>query len=482
MNDIGFRKKRVFAGLGMLVAAVALGFLLQNYIGPASQMWQRFVYIVAVLGTGISGILLTFMGWHGILYGYGFVAIIGSINVLPEILPEPWNRYYVFLYVLVMVGWSSVNKNKKNTKGNKKNKSEEQKKTAKEPAPGEQSMLLAYGMVNGNFYQLLRTAGEIRAYFVGGELKGINEKQVQDPKKPLRPIGKKDISIPIDGIRSVKYKEYSGNTMFDCAFILHAGKKYRFCPLDPEDIPKYMTFFQRWMQAPKNIEKASLQPKLLEILRKVHFAIGAYILLVSLCWLFLDVPYRLFSVLAMISFPILMALYAIFPDYFTVLEKTRSTTNISIAVTAVGACIVVTLRTLMDFNILQWGRLLILCGIALVLCMAALMLLTKEWKQKSLVLLYFLLMLVFYLPGTLGQINCTFDNHEPQVYQGTVTDLSISTSSKGPDSYHVDVLLRNGNELELETNPEHYASLSVGDSIEVAILDGVLGVPHAYLN
>ena len=150
--------------------------------------------------------------------------------------------------------------------------------------------------------------------------------------------------------------------------------------------------------------------------------------------------------------------------------------------TAFGACFAVLLRTLMDFNILQWGRLLLLCGIGFVICTIALMLLTKEWKQKKQVLLHFLLMLLFYLPGTIGQINCAFDYHDAQVYQAQVTELSISTSSKAPDSYHVDVLLMDGSKLELETSPEHYASLSVGDSVDVLLLEGTLGVAHAYLD
>jgi uncharacterized SAM-binding protein YcdF (DUF218 family) len=136
----------------------------------------------------------------------------------------------------------------------------------------------------------------------------------------------------------------------------------------------------------------------------------------------------------------------------------------------------------MDFNIFQWGRLLMLCGIAFAVCMAALMLLTKEWRYKKMALLYFAFILIVYLPGTFGQINCAFDTHISQVCAAEVTELSVSTSSKGPDSYNVDVLLEDGTNLSLETNQKHYETLSVGDDVEVHLLDGVLGVSHGYLN
>ena len=38
MKTIGFRKKRVLAGLVMLAVAMALVFLLKDYTGPDSRM------------------------------------------------------------------------------------------------------------------------------------------------------------------------------------------------------------------------------------------------------------------------------------------------------------------------------------------------------------------------------------------------------------------------------------------------------------
>ena len=345
-----------------------------------------------------------------------------------------------------------------------------------------QDVLLVHGLIGGNYYQLIRTTGEIRAYFLGGELTGVKEELMQDPNKPPRAPGKKDLSIQIDSIQSVEIKEYPENSAYEYALIIKAGRKYRFCPITNGEIEKYAAFFKPWIKKNNGVKKSDLNKKRLEMVRKIHTGYCAYILLVSLCWLFLEVPYKLFSALTMIGLPGLLALYVALPDYYTIFEKTRSTPNISITLPAFGASIAVSLRTLMDFNILQWGRLLAMCGIAFVVCMVVLMLLTKEWKYKKTALLYFAFILIFYLPGALGQINCAFDAHIPQVSAAEVTELSVSTSSKGPDRYNVDVLLEDGTDLSLETNQEHYETLSVGDDVEVLFLDGVLGVSHGYLN
>ena len=421
MKDIAFRKERVFSGLGLLALAVALGFLLENFTGPDSKMWQRLVFICAVMGTGLSGLLCTFMGWLGVLFGYGGVLLIGLIRVLPEILPEPWNRYYVFLYLLLLFAYPAIKK-KRAKKAKKKDAPKPEQKESKE-APGlkSQDVLLVHGLIGGNYYQLIRTTGEIRAYFLGGELTGVKEELMQDPNKPPRAPGKKDLSIQIDSIQSVEIKEYPENSAYEYALIIKAGRKYRFCPITSGEIEKYAAFFKPWIKKNNGVKKSDLNKKRLEMVRKIHTGYCAYILLVSLCWLFLEVPYKLFSALTMIGLPGLLALYVALPDYYTIFEKTRSTPNISITLPAFGASIAVSLRTLMDFNILQWGRLLAMCGIAFVVCMVVLMLLTKEWKYKKTALLYFAFILIFYLPGALGQINCAFDAHIPQVSAAEVT-------------------------------------------------------------
>lgn len=83
-------KVQIILGILMIAAAVFFGFYLEGMTGPGSTMTQRLIWIMAVIGVGLSGFLGIFGGLFGFLCGFGFVLIIA----LPRMLPGPWNRYF----------------------------------------------------------------------------------------------------------------------------------------------------------------------------------------------------------------------------------------------------------------------------------------------------------------------------------------------------------------------------------------------------
>lgn len=485
MKKLGFNKKRIISGAILLCVAVLFGILLESFIGPKSEMWQRLVWIAAVLGTGLSAILCSFLGLLGAAYGFGAILIIGLLNVLPKLLPDPWNRYFSLVYFAVLFAAPAIRR-QKNAKKNRSQETERHMLPEEQEIPEwEEEVLLVYHRVTGRIYQLFRTSGEIRAYFVGGELKGVDENLLQNPKLTLRSMEKKDYKISVEEIISVQYKEFpANNTDLDGQFIVKAKKKYALCPYGSDDISRYVTFFREWLSehAMPEQEKEELLPeKRMATFKKIHRIYMVYMVIVSLCWLFLNVPYMLFSFLALLGLPVLLIMYILFQDCMTILENTRSTKKISITVSAFGSTFALLLRTLLDYNILKWSNLLIISLAALGVCTAVLLILTKEWRKKKLAAVYIMLILALYLPGAVGQINCTFDMSEPREQMTTVEDLSVSTSSKSPDSYYVHVTLRDGTQVQLQTYKEHYDSLRKGDIVGVYVFDGTLGIPYAYV-
>jgi hypothetical protein len=84
------------AGWPRLLALCALcAVLLKSYWG-SPEVWERFINLVAVFGTGMRAFSFLLVGWVGILWGYGFVLTI----TLPIALPEPWNGYFVVLELI----------------------------------------------------------------------------------------------------------------------------------------------------------------------------------------------------------------------------------------------------------------------------------------------------------------------------------------------------------------------------------------------
>jgi hypothetical protein len=486
MKDMKFTKKRVVCGLLCLALAVLLGVVFKDYLGAQSEMWQLLGYIAVVFGLGLAALMITFMGWRGFFWGVASGIIVVALVALPKLLPEPWNRYYSVVYLAGLFVYINLKKKKNTQTETEETLPEELEEDLGEaPAIPEAELLVVHNPLSGGFYQVFRTGGRLVFYRVGGELKGVDPALLQSQASGLRPVTKKDLVLPLDQLRKVKYKEIaSNNAGYDCMFVAKMERRsYRFVPLSTDESEKCRAFFREWIpeEPTVSVNEGTPDAKRMKLFEKLRVGYYIYIGTVSLCWLFLNVPYMLFAVLALLGVPALLVLYICFPNEFTLLEKTRSTKKITLAVPLLTSGLALLLRALLDYNILQWDKLLVVALIALLSVTAIVLALTKEWRAKKVAIFYLLFALLTYIPGAVIQINCTFDTKEPTSLAATVQDLTISTSSKSPDTYNVHVVLDTGEELTLATGKEHYESLRIGEKVEVYVFPGVLGISYAYV-
>lgn len=511
------KRKRGFSvqlivGILLILLAVASAVFLDGYLGSSSSALQRLIWVLSVLGLGSSGLAGIFFGLSGFLGGFGFILII----CLPQVLPDPWNRYFSFLYLgcLFLIPWAlSVQKKKKSRKPTSKHGtkdaalSKHQEDISLEEdsfdedhtllaAPDGTPLILVQQTTNGRFYQLIRGSGKILAYRVGGELRGLDVDLVIPNNSPTRELGKHDFSIDLDAVSSVRFKELANsNPGYDFVAIVKTAKRsYRFAPTDFTTNEDFEEFWRKHLSRSIPQKNAAHQTaptgtpdkKRLEVLKKVRIAYCFYIGLTSLPWLFLNVPYVLFSVLNLLSLPIGLGLYFAFPKELTMDEKEKKTKGkhlkkLSIVEPVLLSCCAMPLRSFMDFNILTWGQLLLISIILTVIIVVLCLVLSKEWKTTKSTILAFVMVAVFYSFGAVIQVNCTFDPYPPESAMGTVTDMYISTSSKAPDSYMLTVAMPDGTELDLETSPEYYESFQIGDTAEIYTYPGLLGIDYAYV-
>ena len=206
-------------------------------------------------------------------------------------------------------------------------------------------------------------------------------------------------------------------------------------------------------------------------------ALGA----IDLPWLFLDVPYKLFSVLSLLPFPAVLALICLFPEDVTLDDRKGRKTDgrVDLITPLIFSGLAPALRTTMDFNFLTWKPLLIQSGLLLVLIGIALFLCSRELRQRLWYFLCVLLLCYTFSLGAIGQLNYLLDTSVPQQQASTITDMRISTGSKSPDRYILTLVTLSGTEMELQTSKEHYNELSVGDNVTVYIHQGGLGIPYA---
>ena len=86
---------------------------------------------------------------------------------------------------------------------------------------------------------------------------------------------------------------------------------------------------------------------------------------------------------------------------------------------------------------------------------------------------------LFFCVGAVGQVNYLLDFSQPVQTAAVIEEMHISTSSKGPDSYYLNVVTEDGKHMELQVDKEKYESLAVGEAVTVSISNGALGIPYA---
>lgn len=205
-------------------------------------------------------------------------------------------------------------------------------------------------------------------------------------------------------------------------------------------------------------------------------------------WVFLDVPYLLFSILSVVLFLAPFVLVLVKPAYFTMLDlgsrkkaekyKENGIVTVDVFAPVLIAAMGLALRSLVDFNILNWSALLIAMGVFSLALTLVMYFGYRDIKGKpgQAVLLFVLLMM--FSCGFVVQMNYLLDFGEPDVAYTEVLDKRISTSSKSPDSYLLTVSV-DEQKQELQAPPDLYDVTEIGDDVIITTYSGAFGIRYA---
>lgn len=488
-------KIRIVVGVVMLAAAIALAIVFDGVLtGAHTQMWQRAIYIVGIIGTGLGALLSMLMGWKGYLFSYAGLSFV----MIPYLLPKPWSGIFVAASLGAYFIWAAVSKGKstKAASADTEEPAEEydEELTEKERRLEEKlrPLTLVANVWNGRRYQLVCKDKSLIAYYVGSDFKGFDEALLQNGEDFRQP-DKKDIVIPVESIRSINIINLP-NAVREQAIIKTSGRRYRFglIAMDEDsalaeilsDIaPGKVTAAPPKAKAqPEEEETDAAQPDMsrIKLFRVLKICFGVYLGLVNLPWMFIDVPYRLFSVLSIIALPVLLSAYLCFPGELTLLEDKECKGKVSIMSLMVFSTVLPALRSLIDFNFTSFGRLLMLTGVVVAMLLVIGLACSRELRRRKSVLVLMILLLAFYAFGAVAQVNFDFDNSIPTAQQAIMVDKHISRSRKGPDSYYIELRLDGGKEMQIKVGSEQYSSYSKGDQVTVYTFDGALDIPYAF--
>lgn len=479
--------RRLPAALLLLAAAVAAGCYLvpAGFVGPQSEVWQRLVFVAAVLGLGAAG-LGSLLGWKGALAGFGCVLLIALVTGLQKLLPDPYNRYFAFLYMAaLLVGTLLMRRRQQKARDAAQAAPQGEAGQDADGADFDPDSLIVLDSLRATFFQLFRCGNELRLYRVGGELRGVDPGLLQSSGS-LRAPGRKDKVLRIGEELRVEIVDLpSGSRYGEEALKLRGGGRFTLYPVgDPEAFHRFVEKnLRRQGAAVREPAESSLpapKPERVALLRKIRNGLIVAAICIDLPWLFLKVPYRLFAVLALLVPLSCLVLCCLFPYETTLFDSKKSEkSKASFLLLLLLSSNIILLRALLDFDFLDWKKLLLSAGIVFAVLLAALLAFTREWREKKSLILVFAFLLLLLAFGLTAELNYIADRAEPELQSAVVVDMHISSGSRSPDTYKLELRLPDGGSMTLTVGKSRYERTRVGDRVKVLIFPGALGIPYA---
>ncbi len=171
------------------------------------------------------------------------------------------------------------------------------------------------------------------------------------------------------------------------------------------------------------------------------------------------------------------------PCYFTLLDwakGSRQAHAIGIGFSAALPIMIQALYVINRFSFLTWEIHLWSAGLGLAIC-TVFGFWSREFSERTGDLIGLFLLLGLFSMGPIGMVNGLMDVQEPVVYPVTVEDLYISQSSRSGDNHYCTIVLKNGEEFDLQVLKDQYNRIEVGQEIVIAHHQGGLGLDYISL-
>ena len=484
--------KRLLIGLGLVASGIVLGFALKDLLNSGVH-WKQAIFFLLASGTGLGGLLYIFLARKGILIGYGIIFALALLLALPD----DWKRIYIALVtVAAFAAPKIIEILKKRTR----------KRISTAPSPHtygirpmraerlaralemKNAPVFASHTANGNMYQVFFQDGVFLFYKVGSVWKETKEEDLFQAEN-LPPMKKGDFSFLASDITWLRFRELElDDNPFDQAISIHVQKRrYYLATIESMGGAVLETLLRE--QAPKDVvdEKKqkrryipSPQLKRKRVLEHVYLGICALTLLVDVAWMFLDVPYQLFAWIAILPTPLLFTMYYLFPNEVSIGEsKSIAHGRVMILMGVLFSGIIPFFRTEADFNFLQEGRYYLIASVLALLSVIQAIISSPETRIRKGQLLLIGFVSFYYFAGALGQVNYLLDQTPPQESQAVVTKMAVHTAAKSRTHYVLDVVTNQEKTYSLDVARQFYNETEVGETVEVLVYEGALGIPYA---
>lgn len=142
---------------------------------------------------------------------------------------------------------------------------------------------------------------------------------------------------------------------------------------------------------------------------------------------------------------------------------------------------VLSLRALLDWNIIYGGRLFLAAASVTLVLSGAVLALDKEYRKKVLNVVLIFPIMGICSPGMTVIPNCMLDRTAPREFHVRVESKETTTGKR--TSYYLNVGSWGGyDERRLPVGRELYAAVGEGDIVTISLRPGVLGIPWYHVS
>ncbi|MFZ5987013.1 MAG: hypothetical protein ACOYWZ_07800 [Bacillota bacterium] len=512
--------KQVIIGLAALLLSIGF-FIFSLFVLDTTNRWFNYILVAISAGCFFGSLLYMFGGKEMFFYGGKLGVAFVAFTILVKELPGFWRGIFIVICALMLMAVPVVKEylfdREKNLAlpGNKKiaRRIKEQEELERELeaenkkflfyiAFGEKSLLLRTS--SGEFYQCIKGKDKFYFIYVGGELSGINldlikmdfsDEGIFVSKKKDYVINKNDISYinyKADKIQNFVFNN-SGFIVMECGHF-----KKRFQLLETISVESVRTFFDgiRINITSKAINKeineslgdnvkVDRDKALIARLKLICTMLTVASVTASSTFLFLIINYKVMSLLCMALFISIFVLYVKYNDIISLADEKNQETftkgRINITFLILIPSIGLGLRSILDFNLVSYK----MFAVWSLLFFSALLFIffgfTNEYKRRKSSILVMIMAALFFAPSAVAQTNYVFDFSKAAVSQSQIYGMRISENSNSPDEYLIEVMISNSKKIELDISKEYYKRLSIGDTVNIAVKEGALKIPYAFV-
>ncbi len=366
---------------------------------------------------------------------------------------------------------------------------------------GEKSLLLFATF--GAIYQLINGYNTFYFKRVGGELKGIyHESLITDFSDESKfSTDKRDFTIIKNDITKISLNQrHSVNCPFTQSgrIIIRCNtKKWRFVIMNEINIEQIKKFFnyavsteikmpaklKEQREEVVNDSDAKKLPMLKNVEKLLSFVswAAAAIFWFAVPWL-PSISYSVLSIICIVIPIIALIIYFKYNGVVSISDAKRGKNyyqkRVLVFTPLFIPTLILALRAMLDFNIVDYKMLLILSISFAAVIIIAFFVFTKEYKVRKSAIAVIVFFALIYASSFCMHIN-KLKYEKPTNISAYVYDKQVHKGSKSPTTYHLNVTLSNGKEMDLHVAKQVYDSISKGATIIVAESKGLLGITIA---